>query len=347
VVYAQAVQRFGRAGSFAYRGTVHGGGPSRLRPGLRLPADVTVEGAVRLPQSITREVAIDESGHAVETVTSGSRVWGRQARGADDLEDAPWEVVEPPGTGFLEPRPTRLGMALVSDIVRRAGPGRDVVPDGEGRRRLSAPLRGDAGRKPRYGDALAGGTVTITLDDAGDIARIVVASAEPDPQLVLDLDIDRLGEPDVITAADVGEPARQAVAGELAGLGIAPVELGRLPTGWALTDASVWSGAPYRPNCTWLGLEYRDLLAVSGGELSLTVTDRDRCPGDTRGPRGEPLRARSFTGTIEEDDPGTQTNGWLSDGVTDVGFSTDLPATEVTRLLESLQPFDVNNAKTD
>jgi hypothetical protein len=45
--YAEAALRLGRAGSFAYRGTVHATGPSQVRPGPWLAQDVTVEGAVR------------------------------------------------------------------------------------------------------------------------------------------------------------------------------------------------------------------------------------------------------------------------------------------------------------
>ncbi|HZA00353.1 MAG TPA: hypothetical protein VE575_16450 [Acidimicrobiales bacterium] len=353
VAYTQAVQRFGRAGSFAYRGTVHGGGPSRLRPGPRLPAAVTVEGAVRLPQSITREVAIDESGHAVETVTSGPRVWARSAPSAGDLADAPWRVVErslEPRTQEANwvPRPTRLGIALVADALWAARDVHNVAPALGGRRLLAATVPEDSWNR-RFGDALAGATVTIGVDGAGDIARLAVESAAPHPQLELDVDIDRLGEPDVISPADVGEPARRAVAGRLDGLGFEPPELGRLPEGWALTNAVVEGGRTPRPDdCRWLGLDYQDLQAVTEGQLHLWVTT-DACarPGAVI-PEGLPLRAGAFEGAMDHDgQASTMAHGEVSNGVTAVRFSTDLPATEVTRLLESLQPFDVNNAKTD
>jgi hypothetical protein len=359
VAFAQAVQRFGRAGSFAFRGTLHVAGPSRLRPGEWLADEATIEGAVRLPQSITREVAVGGEGRAAETVTSGPRVWGRAAPSAGELVGAAWAVVGPfdaslrDGSERSESWPSRLGMALVVDLLRWAGEAREQAPDAGGRRVLAATVPEDRNGERRYGDVLAGGTVTVTLDDAGDIVHVVVASTEPDPELVLDVDIERLGEADVVSPADVGEPARQVVAGELDALDFEPVELGRLPPGWALTDASVSEGAPSWPDetngCAWLGLDYRDLRAVSGGQLHLSVTS-EACAGETsRGgegscvagcpPPAEPLRAGAFSGTIDEHEYGGQILGRVSDGMTAVDFSTDLPADEVARLLESLGPL--------
>src|SRR5918996_1049108 len=77
VAYTEAVRRFGQARAFAYRGSVHATGPSPMRPGTWLARGVTVEGAVLLPHSITREVAVDASGRAGETVTSGRTAWSR------------------------------------------------------------------------------------------------------------------------------------------------------------------------------------------------------------------------------------------------------------------------------
>ena len=71
VAFAGALLRLGQAGSFAYRGSVHAAGESPFRPGAWTAADVTVEGAVLLQHALTRDVAVDATGRAVETVTSG------------------------------------------------------------------------------------------------------------------------------------------------------------------------------------------------------------------------------------------------------------------------------------
>jgi hypothetical protein len=188
-----------------------------------------------------------------------------------------------------------------------------------------------------YGDALAGGEATITLDGEGDIARVVLASASPDPALVLVLDIERLGDPGVITPADVGEPARRALALDvLASGGVEAVELGALPPTWALTDASVRTGTTGPPmTCAWLSLDYRDLRAVSDAWLRLDVTT-EACDGGTGPVSGEPLDVGSFQGAISASGQG----GVVSDGTTRVWFQTDLPAKELVGLLASLSPYD-------
>jgi hypothetical protein len=44
----------------------------------------------------------------------------------------------------------------------------------------------------------------VTLDQDGNIARIVVRSAPDDPELVLELDITQIGEPQAIALPDRG-----------------------------------------------------------------------------------------------------------------------------------------------
>jgi hypothetical protein len=56
-----------------------------------------------------------------------------------------------------------------------------------------------------YGGLLAGAELLLTLDLDGDIARIAVRSAHDDPDLVLELDIMRLGEPQAIAPPDGGD----------------------------------------------------------------------------------------------------------------------------------------------
>jgi hypothetical protein len=351
VAYTEAVRRFGQAGSFAYRGSVHAAGPSPVRPGTWLARDVTVEGAVLLPQAITREVAVAASGGAVETVTSGQAAWSRTASSAGGLAHAPWKVVvssdmtRPPQRGALDAtRPSRLGMALVADVVRSAGNGRSEPPDAQGRRTLhaAAPMNAaDLG----YGDLLAGAEVSLALDEAGDVDRIAVTSVPgDDPRLVVRLAIERLGEPELITPAEIGDPARGALPTDvLDAVGVEALELGRVPAGWALTDArATRDGTLGLPaECPWLRLDYRDLGAVSDGWLSLGVTsDRCRARMGRRGSAwGEPFRAGSFSGRAAES--WASTTGTVSDGVTMVSFNADLSADDTAVVLASLASFDV------
>jgi hypothetical protein len=137
VAYLEAITRLGHARSFAYRGSVQAAEPSAMRPGLLGARDVTVDGAVRLPQSITRDVAVDDRGGAIETVTSGSTVWSRAAPSVDSLGSATWDVVAPthaPDVGS----PDRLGIALLADVLRAAGDRRPDGTDAAGRRVLRA-----------------------------------------------------------------------------------------------------------------------------------------------------------------------------------------------------------------
>jgi hypothetical protein len=355
--YLEAVQRLGYARSFAYRGSVHAAGPSPLRPGASIATDVTVEGGVRLPQSITRDVAVDDEGGVAETVTSGSRVWSRKAPSIEQLPDAAWAVAGPSHEWDVG-SPDRLGAALLSDVLRAAGARHRDGTDASGRPVLRATVPPDD-RDERYGDALDGADVRVTLDEAGDIAHVVLTSAEPKPLLVLRLDIVRVGDSGVIVPSDVGSPARSTVAiDELVAAGVEPLEFGRLPHGWALTNASVsagWSVMPSMPrqsvtrqqaaSCTSLDLEYSDLRAVSEGSLHLSTTSQ-ACMAVVRhvgaGSQGRPLRIGAFEGLVEESLD--RTVGDLSDGTTHVGFGSDLPADEVVTLLASLRPFIAESA---
>ncbi len=351
VAYTEAMRRFGQARSFAYRGSVHATGPSPVRPGTWLARDVTVAGAVLLPRAITREVAVAAGGGAVETVTSGQTAWSRTASSTGGLAHAPWEVVVSPDTTLTPPpgasdatRPNRLGMALVADVVRSAGNRRSEPPDTTGRRTLHATGPMNAAGLG-YGDLLAGAEVSLVLDEAGDIDHVGVTSVPvDDPQLVVRLAIERLGEPELITPAEIGDPARGALPLEvLDAAGVEALELGRVPAGWALTDArATRDGTMGLPEeCPWLRLDYRDLGAVSDGWLSLGVTsNRCRARMGQRGLAwGEPFRAGSFSGRAEES--WASTAGTVSDGMTMVSFNADLSADDTAVVLASLASFDV------
>ncbi|HZA79791.1 MAG TPA: hypothetical protein VE623_25710 [Acidimicrobiales bacterium] len=55
-----------------------------------------------------------------------------------------------------------------------------------------------------YGELLAGANVLLTLDENRNIARIIVRSAPDDPELVVELDVARVGEPQSITPPHSG-----------------------------------------------------------------------------------------------------------------------------------------------
>jgi hypothetical protein len=65
-----------------------------------------------------------------------------------------------------------------------------------------------AGRGDPYAELSVGFDLSVTLDEDANLARIVVRSAPDDPELVLDLDITQIGEPQAIAPPDGGTPAR-------------------------------------------------------------------------------------------------------------------------------------------
>jgi hypothetical protein len=374
--YREAVARLGRARSFAYSGEVRAPGRSTLRPGTWLDDDVRVEGAVLLPLSISHEVATardDGTGPVVETVSVGSTVWSRSAAGRAELDGGEWMRVAwtaPPGSPPRAPNPEslgsgRLGLALVPDLLRVAENRRPAPDDAEGHRVLAADVPTEAEHEARFGD-LAGAAVTLTLDEAGDITDIVLAAGpddgpDGDPDVVVELAIDRLADPAVIGADDLAGPVRSGVdpAG-LAAAGVQPLEASALPRGWALVDAihmdpvdpgsgmlcgtaSGPQGCTPTPSCTELGLRYVDLTAVSGGELSLWMWSDDCVTGSlgdaaTGAVDDERFEAGRFTGWVEEDDT-LGTFGLVSDGETVIRFETDLSAADVAAVLENLVPY--------
>jgi hypothetical protein len=63
-------------------------------------------------------------------------------------------------------------------------------------------------RRDPYAVDAKGQILFVTLDGDGNLARIIVTSAPDDPELVLDLDITQIGEPQAIAPPDSGTPAR-------------------------------------------------------------------------------------------------------------------------------------------
>ena len=331
VAYYDALNRLRQAGSFAYRGEVHAVGYSVFRPAGQPALDVSVDGAVNLAAVLSRDVAVDAMGRSAETVTSGPTVWARSAATAEELGTAEWALAPSAGT-------TVSGTAAVAVLALSAGNPQADRPDADGRRVIRGTM--PAGDQ-RVGDSglLAGAELVLTLDEDGDIVRMVVASAPEDPQLRLDLDITRIGEPQDIAPPDHGDAAlrRTIPIGLLETVGVRPVELGQVPAGWELSGA--WGmPVPEAGGCPRLTLLYRDPESVLHDVLRLTVTST-QCEWRERGPgEPQPLTAGPFQGLVIE--AGSGTRGDLDDGTTRVSFITDLSLEDAAIVLASLRPFD-------
>lgn len=356
VTWARAANRLQQAGSFAYRGTARAREPNAVRPGTWLAGEVTVEGAVVLPGSISREVATDRRGRAVETVTSGPLAWSRTRRSTGGGEAARWVIArspEPVPFGrFDASRPTQVGPALLAEAVRLAGNRRSDPPDGSGRRTLRGTAQFDAPDDNHLDDLLDGAEVVLVLDDDGTPVRIrLTTTPADDPRLVVDVAVDRVGERDLITPADVEEPVRRTLPTDvLEAAGVRALELGQVPSGWGLVGAEVWPGCrgercglQYGQSCPALHLSYSTLAPpsedpASGGGLSLSIASETCRRQVGTSDWGEPIRAGAFSGTVNEEPSFTQ--GSVSDGATTVDFATGLPAEDAARVLSSLVPFD-------
>lgn len=339
--FAQAMLRFREVQSFSYSGSVRATTARPFGAGAFAVGDLTVEGAVLLQSALARQVAEDARGRAGETLTSGATVWTRSAPSADTLDVAPWTVrpdsLDSRGIGLVAA--DTLDMQLVARLMTTAGNPRGEAPDDAGRRviRATLPTRedGEGSLLP-----LAGADMLLSLDDAGNIAHVVVTWPPQDPQLVIDVEISGHNQPQDIAPPDQGRVAvRRTVAVEpLEAEGLRPLELGRLPTGWRLTGAWVGTDVTPRAECLALTLVYGDPDAGSGRYLWLTQS-RQECgvPADATG-EPQPLVVGSFEGSFVVSSTGTV--GALFDGTTAIRFMTDLPVEDVETLLASLRPFD-------
>lgn len=339
--FAQAMLRFREVQSFSYSGSVRATTARPFGAGAFAVGDLTVEGAVLLQSALARQVAEDARGRAGETLTSGATVWTRSAPSADTLDVAPWTVrpdsLDSRGIGLVAA--DTLDMQLVARLMTTAGNPRGEAPDDAGRRviRATLPTRedGEGSLLP-----LAGADMLLSLDDAGNIAHLVVTWPPQEPQLVIDVEISGHNQPQDIAPPDQGRVAvRRTVAVEpLEAEGLRPLELGRLPTGWRLTGAWVGTDVTPRAECLALTLVYGDPDAGSGRYLWLTQS-RQECgvPADATG-EPQPLVVGSFEGSFVVSSTGTV--GALFDGTTAIRFMTDLPVEDVETLLASLRPFD-------
>jgi hypothetical protein len=332
--FAEAMLRFGDVRSFSYRGSVRADAARPFGAGPSAVGDLTVEGAVLLDASLAREVTADARGRAEETLMSGTTVWTRSAASTGGLDAVPWAVhpaaIEAAGM---------LDMQVVAQLVATAGDPRGEAPDAAGRRVIRATL---PSRDDRQGNLLplAGADVLLSLDDAGNVAHIVVTWPPHEAQLILDVEISGHNQPQDIAPPDRGPAGlRRTVPIEaLQAEGIQPRELDRVPPGWRLTGAWVGREATPKAECSALTLVYRDPAAGSGGYFWL-VQSPQGC-GVLTDAAGDPQRlvVGSFEGSFIRSP--TDTVGALFDGTTAIQFRTDLPPADVAALLASLRPFD-------
>jgi hypothetical protein len=198
IAFFEAGHRLVQAGSFAYRGEVYAAEQASLRPGGWTAGEATVEGAVVLEvRLLTRDIAVDATGRAVETVTSGPRIWTRSASTVDGLGTAPWALRTLAG-----PTLRLLGTTTAAYVLSARDP-REVAPDAAGRCVIRATMPA-VDRQDPHADLSVGADLLVTLEEDGNIARIVVTSAPDDPELVLELDIMQIGEPQAIEPPDSG-----------------------------------------------------------------------------------------------------------------------------------------------
>jgi hypothetical protein len=339
--FAQASRRLELGGSYSYHGTVHAPAASDARPAHGPASDVTVDGEVQWPLR-THDVAVDASGRAVETITVGPSIWQRAAPSEDRLTTTPYAFVGDVATWNSAVVPFGAGAARLpgwltatTDRARRS--------TADGRRTFVATL--PAGR---LGDVGAGeprtdAEVVLTVDAEGDPLRIEVAlpgEAATGSAWRVSLDISAIGDPVAIDVPDGQLPSvtEGPTPAEVRAAGIAaPVELGQMPEGWALMEIGLVRSGQGR-DCPRLELAYGDIDAPAGRPrwLDLHVLP----PGCLPLPPAADatLRAGAFVGAGHLAAGGR--GGSLSDGRTDLDYTSSLPTADVLRLLATLEPYD-------
>jgi hypothetical protein len=190
IAFVEAGHRLVQAGSFAYRGEVHAAEQGPFPPRGRTARDVTVEGVVVLEDGLTHDIALDAAGRAVATMTSGPNLWIRRASTVEGLGADSWVF-------GASARPLALGPTAMLQLVLSARDPREETPDAAGRCVIRATML-TADPHDVYGELLVGTNVLITLDEDRNIAHIIVTSAPDTPELVVDLDVARVGEPQAI-----------------------------------------------------------------------------------------------------------------------------------------------------
>jgi hypothetical protein len=191
--FDRAADRLVSAGSFRYVGTTTAIDVSRVRPGLWLAVDLTVEGEVVTSTGRVHEIATDASGRASETVTEGPVVWSRLATSRGALGDATYlPITEESGVQGDK------GAALLPTWLESTVDRQDAGTDERGRRVLRAILPASALGEIVDGRPAGDAKVVLTLDAAGDPVRVQVTSVPSGPPLRLTMDLIEIGEPVVI-----------------------------------------------------------------------------------------------------------------------------------------------------
>jgi hypothetical protein len=221
--------------------------------------------------------------------------------------------------------------------VDRAADGTDA----EGRRRYTGSLHTLLGPHDLADPAPEPiATVVLVVDEAGDPARIELASLPGQPALELAFDISRIGEPVSIPLPD-GRPG--AVRGDVTvdqvrAAGISdPVELGALPENWVLYRIDLVPDFP-GPGCSTLELAYSDVPLREDLENALRMEVHSAACPYTLGLTGEPITLGPFTGTVQEDFGGLTVEA--SDGATTIAIYTDMTLADLMAVGASLHPFD-------
>jgi hypothetical protein len=191
--FDRAADRLVSAGSFRYVGTTMAIDVSHVRPGLWLAVDLRVEGEVVTATGRVHEIATDDSGRAIETVTEGPVVWSRLATSREALGDATYlPITEESGVQGEK------GAALLPTWLGSTVDRQDAGTDERGRRVLRAILPASALGEIVDGRPAGDAKVLLTLDAAGDPVRVQVTSVPSGPPLRLAMDLVEIGEPVVI-----------------------------------------------------------------------------------------------------------------------------------------------------
>jgi hypothetical protein len=189
--FARAAHRLVSAGSFRYVGTTSAIDVSHVRPGLWLAVDLTVEGEVVTSTERVHEIAVDDSGRVVETVTEGPVVWSRLATSREALH----EITYLPITEESGVEPVGKGVALLPTWLDSTVDPQDAGTDDLGHRVLRATLPASVLGEIVDGRPAGDADVVLTLDAAGDPVHIEVTSVSTGPPLRLALDVIEIGEP--------------------------------------------------------------------------------------------------------------------------------------------------------
>lgn len=212
-------------------------------------------------------------------------------------------------------------------------------------------VRSDVSRAAFAGtDAEGTAQLDLTVTDDGDVraARIDVTSDEDDSHVVGTYDFSRWG-----MAVNLDPPPSSQIdptpfidEDDLAAWKDAPLLSPRsLPRGWILDGAYVVPEEDTAEECEQVALDYTDPNDEEAGYLSLFQIPL-ACEGlDADPPRGSaPLTVGRYTGWVDESEDGTFAQ--IVVGATVVQADTDLDVADLTAVLASLGPLDLEARTT-